>query len=220
MMTAPRTTISEAWLGEVLGYLREMDFFKGPEHPSDLQSLLSFVRPMAESTWLFPPGPMDPNDQRLGWKADQLIATLDRHRVWFSDAEVDHLPGDYWYVRTLLDWARISRGHFRPQNFSESWRLSPDGTEAESIEVRFSHDDTPFNATLSWQGGWFDYDLIKLVNQAIHASGYQFASVACISDQCVLLCCLTEAERTKLHKEKGWRFHENLLHSNAGEKAG
>jgi hypothetical protein len=205
-MSQPRTSIPAVWLREVLSYLRSLDFFTGSQDPTDIAALTSSVREQAENSWLFPAGLLNPDDKRLGWTADQLIATFDRNRVWFTDAEVDNEERDYWYVRTLLDWARISRGHFRPQNLSEIWR-SPNVKGDVAIEVRFTHDDAPFLARLSRQGGWFDYDLISVVNGAIRESGHQFASVACQSDQCVFLCCLTEAERTKLHQEKSWRFH-------------
>ena len=159
-----------------------------------------------------PPGILNPLDERLGWTADQLIATFDRDRVWFEDAEVDNAEKDYWYVRTLVDWARISRGCFQPQNLSEIWRspdVQADAPRDHLIEVHFTHNEQPFSIQLSQQGGWFDYDLITFVNKAVHSTGYQFASVCCRSDQCVFLCCLTEPERKRLQEAKGWRFHED-----------
>jgi hypothetical protein len=46
----------------------------------------------------------------------------------------------------------------------------------------------------------------------IRNTGFQFASVQSLGDQCVFVCFLAVPEIQKLKTERGWKFHENLFH--------
>jgi hypothetical protein len=207
------TEFPREWLKEVVSYFGKMGFFQGDE-PTDRN--LDFLERMANLDEAFLSGPLIPEIPETEQKLLRLKYG-DGKRVWFEDAEANFVEGDYWYVRTLLDWSQISRGCFKPQNLSEVWlppRPDPDSPNCpdEPIEMSFTVGGKEWKFEVEYRGGWFDYSLIGKVNKAIYSTGYQFASVW-IHDQCAYVCCLTMAEVGKLRDERKWRFHEEFFYS-------
>lgn len=200
--------IPEEWVKEIVIYFGKLGFFNGSKGEADSVHYLSKI---AEPYTMFPGG-------TSGFLAEQAFLTLDKNRIWCRDSEADFLEGHYWYVRTLLDWSRISRGCFRPQSLSEVW-LPPRTTDParpnsheQPIEVSFVLGDKRWSFELLELGGWLDSTVIKKVNEAIFHTGYQFAYVIAPYDaQETYLCCLTTAEVRQLKDERGWKFHEEFF---------
>jgi hypothetical protein len=209
-----KTQFPEAWLKDVLSYFSELGFFCPP---TSLEDDARFVENKANSYNLFPAGPLDPKTYNSGFLAEQEILALDENRIWCKDTEADFSAGDYWYVRTLCDWSRISRGCFQPQSLSEVWEPSRPSNPAcpasqeQPIKVSFLLRGRPWSFQLLERSGWLDYNLIGEVNRAVCHTGYQFASVVPDDDQRAYICCFTPVEILKLKNERGWKFHEELL---------
>ncbi len=209
-----QTQFPQEWLREVISYFGKLGFFN---HAEGSDSELQFISDIASTSGIFPEGPFDPKKQTGGFLPEQELLAFDKLRIWCKDSEADFKAGDYWYVRTLLDWSRISRGCFQPQNLSEVWlpprtpgSVSP-ALPDEPIEVSFVLGDKQWSFELLERGGWLDYRLIKRANEAIGQTGFQFASVEPDGDQRVYICCLTRVEIQKLKTERGWKFHEEFF---------
>jgi hypothetical protein len=193
---------------EVVTYFGKLGFFGGSKGGDDD---VDYLAKIADPYSMFP-------GTNIGFLPEQEFLRLDKCRIWCEDAEADFLEGDYWYVRTLLDWSRISRGCFQPQSLSEVWLPArpadpphPDVKE-QPIQVSFMLGDKRWSFEVLELGGWMDSSAIKKVNEAIHPTGYQFAYVfPPDGDQSTYLCCLTMAEVQKLKDERGWQFHEKFF---------
>jgi hypothetical protein len=213
--------LPERWLTDVVNALQKANFINsGVNEGADLPAVIEWIQ---ESIYInrdsYSKSFYNPATYDGEWTAEQEIAALDKSRVWIIDTEVDFEPSDYWHVRTLLDWARISRGCFDPQCLTELWAAnrklkSPHIDQA--IQVKFKIKGNPFSFTTTRKGGWFDYDLIRVVNRAIQDTGCQFASVAFHSGgQSAYVCCLTKQELNFLRNKRGWQFHDHLFSTEA-----
>jgi len=216
-MDTHKTDFPKEWLEEVTGYFLGLGFFR--QFSVFESKLISHLERVANADYLFCAGPLNPADEsKLSRKAEQILLTLDKDRVWFTDCEADFQDGDYWYLRALLDWSHISQNRFKPQHLSEIWlpRRIPDPSrpdiDEQPIRVSFTLNGNEISIDLEEHGGWFDSRLIEAVNEAIHDTGFQFAAVQCISDQCAFVCYLALSEIHKLRAERGWKFHEEFFH--------
>lgn len=212
MSTAPKTQIPQEWLTDVISYFAKLGFWYIPDKTTPEE-----VAKTADLYEIFPPGPLDPTKLIDGRPPEQRLLSMlpmVNNRVWYRDAEADFVKGDYWYIRTILDWSRISVGCFQPQCLSELWlpRRTPDpeypDQEEQPIEVSYLLGEKRWKFELLEACGWMDRSLVRKVNESIAGTGSQFA-LADGDDQCVYVCCLTMEEVENLKKERGWKFHED-----------
>jgi hypothetical protein len=214
-----KTQFSREWLREVITYFRDWDVWYSPD-TSDRH--LDFVANIANTDGIFPDGLIDATKLVSGRLPEQYLLDLSyvaNHWVWCRDCEADFEKGDYWYVRTLLEWSRISRGCFEPQCLSEIWlpltAPDPEYPEAkeQNIEVSYLLGETRWTFELAELSGWMDTTLVRKVNESISRSGRQFALVEPNGDcdQCAYVCCLTMEQVAKLKNERGWKFYEHAF---------
>ena len=205
---SPEKQIPLEWVKGVVIYFGKLGFFNGSKGEDDS---VQYLAKIADPYSMFP-------GTNIGFLPEQEFLRLDKSRIWCEDSEADFVEGDYWYIRTLLDWSRISRGCFQPQSLSEVWLPSrpadPPHPEYQEtpIQVSFALGDKRWSFELLERGGWIDSTVIKKVNEAIHHTGFQFACVVPPNDdQATYICCLTMAEVQKLKDERGWQFHDEFF---------
>jgi hypothetical protein len=128
-----------------------------------------------------------------------LVAALDRSRVWWGDLEADVGDGNDVYASVLEEWARVSRGSFRPDRIAETWE-----SERGPVAIRFTLDSEEVELAPEYLEDWIDPRIITPINERIAASGRQFTLVQAF-DQTAFLMALDDQERAAL-EARGWCF--------------
>jgi hypothetical protein len=205
-------------LDEPVAALRLLGFFGGREQLSDRElarEVQRSIQRQLDAQGLLKPLP----DRPANWWAvartaddahmstplevDLLAAAEDRERVWWEPLD-QVLPRNAGYSRTLVRWAEISRGAFRPGNIREAWH-----DEWEPVLVSFEHDGREHQFThLTGYNNQLDTEALRdFLNPLIAASGFQFEIVD-LHHIPNIVVALRPEERRRLSAERGWRFAE------------
>jgi hypothetical protein len=131
---------------------------------------------------------------------DLILLGLDGKRVWWGDTEADVCRENGVYVRTLKKWSAISRGAFMPEDIQEFWKR-----DEGPIKITFTHKSRLCKLHPRHLGDFIDVGVLAEVNEIIEDTGIQFA-VYDTRDQFAFVVALTDDEREKLQRERGWRF--------------
>jgi hypothetical protein len=175
---------SQEWVLRFVRFYRSLGFFTGTEHVDE-------DHPFGRGAWPGCERPLDFarfSDEEL---ADLLIARYERDhdcavdavwafddadllrydtsRVWSEDMEADVCAGNDVYVWVLREWARISRGCFRPEDITETWE-----TDEGPITVTFAIDGVRCTWHPAFDGDWIDPHLLEWVNEVIAPTGCEF----------------------------------------------
>lgn len=119
--------------------------------------------------------------------------------IYLKDAD----PTEEKYVDELREWAKISRGAFKPLRPQEAWE-----SESGPVLLRFSLGGHRHILRLRSGGGYLDLAGMLLgINQLIAPGGSQFEALEVVNDDSADLLLLTPAEKARL-VERGWRFLE------------
>jgi hypothetical protein len=185
----------QTWLVETVRYFRGLDFFAAERLLSDEQ-LVRKVEAAHRANW------DEPLDPAAGAQlADMYVVATDPTRIWWRDIECVY-QGANAYVEILGEWAAISRGAFFPTHVSETWRSPRGPVEVEfsvgAVRHRFIHQDG--------HDDFVDMRIVRAINQAIGATGYQFA-VCDEGGMPNFVVALTRDEQARLERERGWRFY-------------
>ena len=132
----------------------------------------------------------------------ELIAA-DRRQAWFEDIERDVIEGNNAYVAAFREWARASRGTFKPRRIREEWK-SADGP----VQITFNIGGRQHKAHARSLGDFLDLCVLtRDVNRAVRGSPRRFelyrpdAALA----QVAFVAALTAPEKKRL-SQLGWRF--------------
>jgi hypothetical protein len=133
--------------------------------------------------------------------ADLRLLRYDPSRVWWRDTEGFWYPGEDAYVRTLVEWAAISRGCFRPADIAERWGSG-------GVSITFTLAGEPCRLRAQPMGDYLDTSILVGVNELIN--GCQFEAYDTGGDTSLFLVVLTLVEKAAL-RERGWRFQSTYL---------
>ncbi|MBO9532529.1 MAG: hypothetical protein J7513_06110 [Solirubrobacteraceae bacterium] len=141
---------------------------------------------------------------KIATRYDELeLLRNDRDRVWFQDIEADVLEGNESYALVFQEWARISRGAFKPSNVRERW-----SGENDPVEISFDLAGQRHTVQAQPQGDFYDLCVLTGgINPVIKASGKHFALWGPDADlgQEAFVVVLTEREQYEL-EQAGWSF--------------
>lgn len=182
---------SDKWLLQSVQYFRSLGFFAEYAALSDEQLATHLTQAAMERH-----GVIDPADQL----ADLMLLSLDEQRVWWDDTEADVCAENKVYVDTLAGWSKISRGAFKPENIRETW-----DHESGPIHVEFEHQGKKITLHPSFQDDYIDLNILQSINKIVADTGIQFR-VHAIFDQTAFIVALTQDEKRKLEKDRGWKF--------------
>lgn len=187
---------SNDWLAVSVRYFRDMGFFSRYAKLSD-DRIASKLRDFQMKGW---ETELDPEDELV----DLSVVRADTKRVWWEDTQADVGAGNNVYVRTLKEWAGISRGAFQPTRIRENWQ-----TERGPIWVHFSWNDAQQRIQPAYRHDYLDINILRDINSLVGASGYRF-EVYEQFDESAFVVALTRTEKEKLERERGWRFMDEL----------
>lgn len=182
----------DEWLGEVIGFYRDLGFMPEHEGKPDAE-VLADVKALLDRNW---------GDQLQTADAHSLELFLTEampSRIWWRDTEADVAMGNRVYEEVLAEWSRISVGAFKPHDIVETW----EGEEGP-LTVAFTLDGQPIELHPKVSDDWLDLAIIDSINPLIAASGRRF--VVFIPDQTAVIMCVTPEERARLERKRGWKF--------------
>lgn len=179
------------WLAKSIKYFRALGFFAGYPALSDNE-----LAPQLEQAAKQRHGVIDPHNEL----ADLILLSLDDQRVWWDDTEADVCAENLVYEQTLRQWAAISRGAFAPENIREAW-----AGEQGPVEIAFQLQGRSQILRPTYQDDYIDLNILSPINEMIARSKIQFA-VHAIFDQTAFVVALTQDEKKKLTRDRGWRF--------------
>lgn len=182
---------SDTWLLQSVQYFRSLGFFAEHAALSDSQLAEHLTQAAMERH-----GVIDPANQL----ADLMLLSLDEQRVWWDDTEADVCAENQVYVDTLTRWSKISRSAFMPENIRETW----DG-EHGPVHVEFEHNGKKIALHPRFQHDYIDLNILQSINKVVADTGIQFR-VHAIFDQTAFIVALTQDEKRKLEKDRGWKF--------------
>ena len=140
----------------------------------------------------------------LATRLDELtLLAYDKRRVWFADLERDVIDGNDAYVEAFGEWARISRGAFRPRAVSERW-----AGEEGPVTIAFELGGERHEVHAAGQGDFLDLCVLTSgINPLIAGSGRQFAVYRPDAGlgQEAFVVALTAQERAALER-RDWTF--------------
>lgn len=188
------------WMAESVRYFRGSGFFADLTGKSDVDALADVRRRLGATV-------VDPKDPL----ADQRLLFADTARVWWRGIDAEPMPKNRTYERTLREWTAISRGALAPADVKETWDYDEEDEggirklKVERIDVSFTHQGQKHSLRPRYLADRLDVDALLKLNDVIAASGYRFEPVAS-SDDTAFVVALTAEEKSRLVRERGWRF--------------
>lgn len=134
-------------------------------------------------------------------RSDELaLLGYDRDRAWFSDIELDVAEGNDIYVDTFAEWARISRGAFKPSDVRERWH-GEDGP----VTISFTLDGRKRTIEAAPQGDFLDLCVLPAINELIDRRRFELYRPDAALGQVAFIVALTAEEKRAL-EDHGWTF--------------
>lgn len=194
--------MSEAWVRDSIHYFRTLGFFEQYRHMSE-DALASYIR---HRIGVDEGEVCDPSD----WREDLLLLSCDHDRVWRKDLEADVARGANAYVRVLQEWARISRGMFRPTQIEEHWE-----GETGPMTISFELDGVRHELREEYAQEAISVWLIADLNRIVGHPDLHFEMIE-PDDQTATVLVLTPEEREQLKRDRGWSFEDWPVEDLAG----
>lgn len=196
-MFKPPTPDRQSWLVEAVRFYRQMEFFREQENLSDEQLATHLDAEYARRFGRpFP---------HTGERSDIGLVSFDTSRIWWKDGEGDINPGDDVYVSTLQEWGNISRGSFLPTDIQEVWDHPKARPPTGPMRIHFTLNGQRHFLEPEPGYGWIDFMLLEDINRLIKQTGRAFEEYEPVDDATCLIV-LTAAEKSKLRRERKWRF--------------
>lgn len=179
------------WALEGVRYYRPLGYFS-PRSAATDEDLASMVARRAQEE-------VGDNPYRLpGPYLDSILLQADPALLYPPpDYEWDANAENQRHEEAIQEWARVSRGAFRPQNVKETWA----GVNGP-VTIEFDHDGARqlIHADLNEIGP--DRKILREINRIIEPSGYQFWT---FGTDCVegLALALTQDEANRIKEERG-----------------
>ncbi|MEN6624820.1 MAG: hypothetical protein ABFD69_01180 [Candidatus Sumerlaeia bacterium] len=178
------------WLMAQIRTLRSLDFFKADKELSD-EAL--FEKLMARITDEY-------GDELTELRVRPcMVGALDEERVLIQDMEDDGCLNEDGWVEFIRNWARISRGAFRPENIEA--RLDADETRAE---VRFDAGGRRHTLVFKVDGDWLDFTFADKLDPFVADAGFRYEVERSDHGQCSFLVVINDEEAKRLRTEAGW----------------
>jgi hypothetical protein len=189
MINDKQDMVPRSWLKECITYFRQHGFFSRMLVDDYVDIIVDQLNQVLGQ-------PLDLNNHER--PADLKILSYDQEKVWAIDTEIEHSEGDYFYVRMLLDWSKISGSVFSPQNLSEIWNAD------DIITISFTAETRDWSIDLDYAGGWFDFKILDLVNSIVEPSGKHFIAYDYKEDQCAHIFFLAENDFQRITTDRKW----------------
>jgi hypothetical protein len=184
----------DAWLRQTMQYFREFGFLTITDEEAKTAMLRGWDAII----------PADASDNPQ--YADLFLLAECRAPVWWGDLERIY-PDTSGYADLLREWAAIARGAFAPDDIEEIW-----AADQKSAEVAFTHHGVRRRFTHSERNGDFvDMAIVKLINELIKDTPHQFE--ICDMGMPNFVLVLTAPEKTRLKRERSWRFEDMISDS-------
>lgn len=187
-----RTENRHEWVMQTAAYFRELGFFAREAGLSD-EELATKIEDVYAAEW---GGEFDATSPH----ADYFILKADADRVWWQDTEADVCGENKVYEQVLPEWGRISGGSFTPSDITEVWE-----DEEGPVTVEFAQDRRRHLVEPEYVEDYIDMGIITEINELIGPSERRF-ELADTGDQTAFLICLSSDEKTRLIRERGWKF--------------
>lgn len=142
------------------------------------------------------------------WGAEQLVLRYDEARALHRDTECNPYEGNRAYERWVKDLAAISRGGIVVRRVEERWLVHPSqARDHRPVEITV---ETPERAIAfrPFQAGDYVHpgELAEALNSLLPSGAPRLVSLD-TGGQNALLVALDDAEKQRLERERGWRFH-------------
>ena len=187
-----RTENRHQWVTQSAAYFRELGFFAREAGLSD-DELATKIEEAYTVEW---GGEFDATSPH----ADYLLLKADAERVWWQDTEADVCGENKVYEQVLPEWGRISGGLFTPSDITELWE-----DEEGPVTVEFTHDRRRHLVEPDYVEDYIDMGVVLQINELIEPSERRF-ELADTGDQTAFVVCLTSDEKTRLIRDRGWKF--------------
>jgi hypothetical protein len=184
---ATERPIKERSLPEFVRAYRRAGFFAGEPPAQAAKRIEAAYR----SEW--------EEEPRIRTRFDELsLLYYDRDRVWFEDIERDVLEGNDAYVDAFDEWAKISRGAFRPRDVREEWN-------GERATIRFTLDGREHSVEAAPQGDFLDLCVLLSLNRLLDRRQFALYRPDTALGQSAFVVAVTDRERRTLER-MGWTF--------------